>query len=71
MGRAELYVKWKSSLVSHFPPPAVLWPCCIGEAPALAAIQRPPALPDASAEHPNEKIRVTCSEGWIRIALYL
>lgn len=54
---SELFyrVKRKSSLVSHFPLPADLWPCCTSVAPALAAAQHPPALPGAAAEHPNEK----------------
>lgn len=54
-GRIFHRVKGKSSLVSHFPPPADLWPCCTSVVPALAAAQHPPALPSAAAEHPNEK----------------
>lgn len=51
----ENHAEWKSLLVSHFPLPADLWPCCTSVVPALAAAQHPPALPGAAAEHPNEK----------------
>lgn len=54
-GQIFYRVKRKSSLVSHFPLPTDLWPCCTSVVPALAAAQHPPALPGAAAEHPNEK----------------
>lgn len=54
-GQISDSVKRKSSLVSHFPLPTDLWPCCISVVPALAAAQHPPALPGAAVEHPNEK----------------
>lgn len=64
-GQIFYRVKRKSSLVSHFLPPADLWPYCISVVPALAAAQHPPAPPSAAAEHPNEKereIKETCTE---------
>lgn len=62
-GQIFYRVKRKSSLVSHFLPPADLWSCCISVVPALAAAQHPPAPPSAAAEHPNEKeIKETCTE---------